>query len=179
MRDSLQKIVFVIGGCRSGKSRHALQIAQAYAGDRKIFMATCIPGDDEMKQRIARHRQERNSAWQTVEAPILLPEAITENGRTADAILVDCLTLWISNLLLKDETPENIEGQIRRLSAAIKNAACPVVLVSNEVGAGVVPDNRLARAFRDWVGLVNQTIADAAAQVFYVVAGIPLMIKPT
>ena len=141
-------------------------------------MATCIPCDDEMRQRVARHRKERSSAWQTLEAPILLPEAITENGRKADAILVDCLTLWISNLLMKDETPEKIDGQIRRLTTAIENAGCPVVLVSNEVGAGVVPDNRLARLFRDWVGSVNQTIAAMADKVIWMVAGIPLTIKP-
>jgi adenosylcobinamide kinase/adenosylcobinamide-phosphate guanylyltransferase len=176
--EKLSEIIFVIGGCRSGKSRHALETAQALAGSRKIFMATCIPCDDEMRQRVARHRQERSSAWQTVEAPILLPEAITANGRKADAILVDCLTLWISNLLMQDETPEKIDGQIRSLTAAIGNAGCPVVLVSNEVGAGVVPDNRLARLFRDWVGSVNQTIAAMADKVIWMVAGIPITIKP-
>jgi adenosylcobinamide kinase/adenosylcobinamide-phosphate guanylyltransferase len=173
----LSEVVFVIGGCRSGKSRQALEIAQAFVGNRKIFVATCIPCDDEMRQRVTRHRQERSTAWQTVEAPILLPEAIIVNSREADAILVDCLTLWISNLLMQDETAEKIDGQIRRLMAAIENATCPIVLVSNEVGAGVVPDNKLARVFRDWVGLVNQTVTATADKVIWMVAGIPLTIK--
>jgi adenosylcobinamide kinase/adenosylcobinamide-phosphate guanylyltransferase len=173
----LIEIVFVIGGCRSGKSRHALETAQRFAGDKKVFIATCIPSDDEMKQRVDNHRKERGAAWKTVETPILLPEVIAEKSRMSDAILVDCLTLWINNLLMEDETPKEIEAKIARLTAAIEKAKCPVVLVSNEVGAGIVPDNNLARMFRDLVGSVNQAVADCADKVVWMVAGIPITIK--
>ena len=173
----MSEIVFVIGGCRSGKSRHALETARRFSGDKKVFIATCIPNDDEMKQRVDNHQKERGGAWKTVETPILLPEVIAENSRMSDTILVDCLTLWINNLLMEEETPEGIELKIPRLTAAIEKAKCPVVLVSNEVGAGIVPDNNLARMFRDLVGSVNQAVADCADKVVWMVAGIPITIK--
>jgi len=173
----VKKKIFVLGGCRSGKSSFALETAQQFSGANNIFIATCIPHDDEMKQRVERHRQERSQAWETVEAPLLLPEAITENSRRADAIIVDCLTLWASNLLMESDDSEKIELQIPRLTAAIDKSHCPIVLVSNEVGQGIVPENKLARQFRDLVGYVNQAVAGCADEVVWTVAGIPVTIK--
>jgi len=173
----LKEIIFVIGGCRSGKSRHALETAEGLAEDRKIFLATCIPRDEEMQQRVRRHRAERSRSWQTIEAPVHLSRAIEENSRRAGVLLVDCLTLWISNLLMESDDGTNVLEQIQHLKSAIQSAGCPVVLVSNEVGGGIVPENRLARLFRDLVGSVNQAVAETADRVVWMVAGIPVKIK--
>ena len=173
----MKQKVFVLGGCRSGKSSYALNKAQAFPGHKRVFIATCNPQDDEMRQRIVRHQKERDQSWQTVETQLELPEAVDINSRKADVILVDCLTLWISNLLMASESPDEIERQIPRLTTAIQNARCPLVLVSNEVGQGIVPENKLARQFRDLVGFVNQAVADCVDEVVWTVAGIPVRIK--
>lgn len=173
----MKKSIFILGGCRSGKSSYALERARQMGGDRKVFIATCIPRDDEMHQRVARHREERSLRWETVEAPLLLPEAVADTSRRADTVLVDCLTLWVSNLLMDSDDPAKIEGQIPRLTDAVKKAQCPVVLVSNEVGQGIVPENKLARQFRDLVGYVNQAVAGCVDEVIWSVAGIPVKIK--
>ena len=173
----MKEVIFVIGGCRSGKSRLALETADGLAEDRKIFMATCIPRDEEMQQRVCRHQQERSPGWQTIETPVHLPLAIAENSRHAGVLLVDCLTLWISNLLMESDDSEPVQEQIQQLKKAIQTVACPVVLVSNEVGTGIVPENRLARLFRDLVGSANQAVAETADRVVWVVAGIPVRIK--
>ena len=136
----------------------------------------CVPSD-EMRKRVARHQKERSESWQTVEAPLLLPEAIDAKCRMADVILVDCLTLWISNLLMESDDLEKNERQIPRLTDAIQKAKCLVVLVSNEVGQGIVPENKLARQFRDLVGSANQAVAGCADEVVWTVAGIPVKIK--
>ena len=173
----MKETVFIIGGCRSGKSRHALSTATGFSGAKNIFIATCIPHDDELKHRVAEHRKERGRNWQTVEAPISLPEAIIEHGRDGHVLVVDCLTLWINNLIMENENAANIEKQIPNLIRAIDTATCPVVLVSNEVGTGIVPENKLARLFRDLAGAVNQAVAGCADQVVWMVAGIPVTIK--
>jgi len=173
----LKEVIFIIGGCRSGKSRHALETAEGLAEDQKIFMATCIPHDEEMQQRVRRHQAERNRSWQTIETPVHLPRAIEENSRRAGVLLVDCLTLWISNLLMESDDGTNVQEQIQGLKNAIQSAGCPVVLVSNEVGGGIVPENRLARLFRDLVGSANQAVAETANRVVWMVAGIPVRIK--
>jgi len=173
----LKEVVFVIGGCRSGKSRHALETASKVAGSRKIFIATCVPRDAEMQQRVDRHQKERGQDWQTLEAPVDLPQAVAESSRQSDVLLIDCLTLWISNLLLTIEDDEIITERIFSLAQTLGSASCPVVLVSNEVGTGIVPENQLARRFRDLVGTANQTIAEQADKVVWMVAGIPVQIK--
>jgi adenosylcobinamide kinase/adenosylcobinamide-phosphate guanylyltransferase len=173
----LKKNVFVLGGCRSGKSRYALEAAQKLSGNKKVFIATCVPHDDEMKQRVARHQKERSRDWETVEAPLLLPEAIIESSRRAHTLIVDCLTLWINNLLMEFSGTEKIDLSIMSLIAAIEKSQCPVILVSNEVGNGIVPENKLARQFRDLVGFVNQAVAGSADTVIWMVAGIPVTIK--
>lgn len=171
------KNTFVIGGCRSGKSSHALELAAGMPGKKKVFVATCVPHDEEMKQRVARHQAERSRSWRTVEVPVLLPEAIREHGPGSDLILVDCLTLWTSNLLMETEDMDRLEAHMQRLTLALEAARCPVILVSNEVGTGIVPENRLARLFRDAVGFVNQRVAACVDRVILMAAGIPMTIK--
>lgn len=182
----MARVTFVLGGCRSGKSRFALEAAASIPADQRVFIATAVPFDEEMRTRVARHQAERGDAWTTIEVPQNLPEAIREyGGRPERVVLVDCLTLWINNLLLEasesgsgsEATSALIQTRIVRLVAAIESARCPVVLVSNEVGAGIVPENRLARSFRDLVGSMNQAVAACASRVFWVVAGIPVAIK--
>ena len=173
----MKKNIFVIGGCRSGKSYQALKTAESLARDQQVFIATCIPYDDEMKLRVTRHQQERSRHWQTVEAPIHLPAAIAETGQEAGVILVDCLTLWINNLLMEKHDPEQILDQVQSLTRAVASADCPVILVSNEVGTGIVPENKLARLYRDLIGSANQAVAECADQVIWMVAGIPVTVK--
>jgi adenosylcobinamide kinase/adenosylcobinamide-phosphate guanylyltransferase len=173
----VKKKVFVLGGCRSGKSGHALETARKFSSGNKIFIATCIPYDDEMRHRVARHQQERSGLWVTMEAPIHLPEAVIEADRKADVVVVDCLTLWISNLLVENPNTDQILKQFRCLTDAVSAATNPIILVSNEVGAGIVPENKLARQFRDLVGWANQAVAECVDQVVWTVAGIPVTIK--
>jgi adenosylcobinamide kinase/adenosylcobinamide-phosphate guanylyltransferase len=172
----VKKTILVIGGCRSGKSSHALHLAEQISG-QKIFIATCVPQDKEMEQRVLNHRQQRSHVWETIEVPILIPEAIQQYGTKAHVILVDCLTIWINNLIIDDEDPKKMDSQIRKLTQSIDNSECPVILVSNEVGAGIVPENKLARLFRDIVGFANQKVAACVDQVIWMVAGIPVKIK--
>lgn len=172
----MKETTLVVGGCKSGKSRHALELAENY-GLRKIFMATCIPMDDEMKDRVKKHKAERDELWQTMDVPTDLPEAIAAHGADGHVILVDCLTLWITNLLMRPANAEPVADRVEALVTALAQAACPVVLVSNEVGAGIVPENRLARQFRDEAGLANQKVAAAVDRVVWMVAGIANVVK--
>jgi adenosylcobinamide kinase / adenosylcobinamide-phosphate guanylyltransferase len=169
--------IFVIGGCRSGKSSHALQLAERM-GRRRMFVATCIPHDEEMQARVDRHRRERSDAWNTLEIPINLAETIRSHSPGADVMLVDCLTLWLNNLLMQTQDVKQIQQYIGDLVQAVKTAPQAVVLVSNEVGAGIVPENRLARLYRDLAGWTNQAVAAACDRVIWTVAGIPVTIKP-
>jgi len=165
--------LFVLGGARSGKSRFAQARAEAMPGEL-VFIATAQAFDAEMTDRIARHRADRDARWRTVEAPIALPEAITQHSAPGRVLLVDCLTLWTSNLLLGEH---DIDAATQALERAVITAPGPVILVANEVGLGIVPDNALARRFRDHAGLLNQRIAAAAQQVVLVTAGLPLSLK--
>ena len=175
--DNNAVITLVIGGCRSGKSRYALDAANKITGDRKVFLATSVPRDPEMDKRVVTHQAERGQDWQTIEEPMMIHDAISQASR-ADVILVDCLTLWTSNLMFAYDEPE-IMNAVGLLIAALKQCSCPVFLVTNEVGYGIVPDNALARQFRDTAGLVNQKIAAMADRVILTVAGIELSIKPS
>ena len=177
MELELNEIIFFLGGCRSGKSRLALELCDSLPGDERVFLATCVPRDEEMRKRVARHQQERALSWRTVEAPTGLPAAIADHSREANVILVDCLTLWISNLLLDKGADENIMARIAELIQTLDSAECPVVLVSNEVGAGIVPEYEISRRFRDLVGSANQAVAAKADRVVLCVAGIPVDIK--
>ena len=166
-------VLFVLGGARSGKSRFAQARAEALVGDL-LFVATAQAYDDEMADRIARHRADRGPRWTTLEAPLALPEAVAAQAEPGRVVLVDCLTLWTTNLLLGDR---DIPAATHALVAALAQAAGPVILVANEVGLGIVPDNALARAFRDAAGTVNQAVAAAADEVQFVAAGLPLRLK--
>ncbi len=169
--------ILVLGGCRSGKSSHALQLAEAM-GRRRVFVATCVPHDDEMQGRVDRHRRERSDTWRTLEIPVNLAEAIHAHSPAADVMLVDCLTLWLNNLLMQTQDTVKIRRRIDELAETVKTAPHPVILVSNEVGSGIVPENRLARLYRDLAGWTNQTVAAACDRVVWTVAGIPVTIKP-
>jgi len=170
-------ITLVLGGCRSGKSRHALKRAEAYPGNRHLFIATCVPEDAEMKSRVARHQAERGAMWTALEIPVRLDRAIRDESPRADVILVDCLTLWMSNLFAETMDTDKIHTSVTNLTDALAAARCPVILVSNEVGTGIVPDTALARQYRDAVGGMNQAVAAAADRVILTVAGIPVTIK--
>ncbi|HBO84702.1 MAG TPA: bifunctional adenosylcobinamide kinase/adenosylcobinamide-phosphate guanylyltransferase [Deltaproteobacteria bacterium] len=169
-RDS--RLIFVTGGCRSGKSKYALKLAESMNG-RKLYLATGEPFDEEMAERIKKHKKERGNNWTTIEEPINVIDAVKKNKR-CDVILLDCLTLWISNLLMKDSRLKKI---IVNLISTCKHSKANIIIVSNEVGLGIVPDNELARKFRDIIGLANQRIAAASDDVYFVVSGIPLKIK--
>jgi len=166
--------LFVLGGARSGKSRYAQARAEA-AGGNPVFVATAEAFDDEMRERIARHQADRNARWTTIEAPRDLPAAIDTLSRREAVVLVDCLTLWVSNLLLAEA---DIPRASRQLCDAISCFQGQLILVANEVGLGIVPDNALARAFRDAAGQLNQSVAVAAQEVVLITAGLPLPLKP-
>ncbi|MCJ2187154.1 bifunctional adenosylcobinamide kinase/adenosylcobinamide-phosphate guanylyltransferase [Novosphingobium beihaiensis] len=165
--------LFVLGGARSGKSRHAQTRIEAQPG-RLAFIATAQAFDAEMAERIARHRADRGPRWETLEAPFDLPDAITRAACSADAVLIDCLTLWLSNLIL---TERDVAAMTGDLCAALQACPAPVALVANEVGMGIVPENALARRFRDEAGRLNQAIAALADEVVLVAAGLPLTLK--
>lgn len=167
-------VLFVLGGARSGKSRHAQARIESVPG-RLAFLATAQAFDGEMADRIARHRADRGPRWQTWEAPIDLPESIALAAVAADAVLIDCLTLWLSNVMLADG---DIPAMTGHLACAIAACPVPVALVANEVGLGIVPDNALARRFRDEAGRLNQQIAAIADEVVFMAAGLPLPLKP-
>ena len=170
-------ITLVIGGCRSGKSRYALDAANAVSGSRKIFLATSVPSDREMEKRVLAHQAQRGDDWQTVEAPVHIHEEIAAHARTADVILVDCLTLWTANMLALEMDEAAMQKCMDQTTLALSRACCPVFLVTNEVGYGIVPENSLARRFRDMAGLVNQHMAKTADEVVLTVAGIAVTIK--
>ncbi len=171
---SNRRVTLIVGGVRSGKSRYAQQLAAN--AERVTFIATAEGRDEEMAQRIARHQQERPNHWKTVEAPIQLPEAIAANND--GMILVDCLTLWASNLMEHEgQNCDRLPPHIDRLIQALRNTAATVVLVSNEVGSGVVPESEMGRSYRDVLGTINQRVAAAADEVLLLVAGCPLVIK--
>jgi len=160
----------ILGGARSGKTTHALRLAEASTGGL-VMIATAQALDDEMAERIARHQAERGRRWRTLEAPLDLVGALAE-VRPGETAVVDCLTLWVSNLMFAER---DIEGETRGLIAAL--AGRDVILVSNEVGLGIVPDNALARRFRDEAGRLNQRIAAAADRVLFIAAGLPMVLK--
>jgi len=173
MKDS----TLIIGGARSGKSRFALKMAEKRTSGEKAFVATCIPTDEEMRDRVAHHRRERGPSWKTLEVPLYIAEAVLESSRWAEMILVDCLTLWANNLLCQTQVEAEIDRYVETLAEAIATAQCPLILVTNEVGTGIVPENPAARRFRDVAGRINQQAAAACSRVFWMVAGIPVPVK--
>lgn len=164
-------LTLVLGGARSGKSAHAESLIGAGPA---VYVATGQAGDDEMAARIAHHRERRSADWTTVEEPLALVAALRQWARPGRPVLVDCLTLWASNLLLAGR---DMASETAALTAALRQAAGPVVLVANEVGQGIVPDNALARQFRDEAGRLNQAVAAIAHRVVFMVAGLPMVLK--
>jgi adenosylcobinamide kinase / adenosylcobinamide-phosphate guanylyltransferase len=170
---SVPKLTFVIGGARSGKSRYAESLIAALPPPWN-YVATAEPGDEEMTARIDTHRQRRGADWRTIEAPYDLQAALAACGD--GPVLVDCLTVWLSNLMLADM---DVEKAIEKLETALAAAAAPLVVVANEVGLGIVPSFPLGRRFRDSQGILNQRIAARADRVVLMVAGLPLAVKGT
>lgn len=166
--------LFVTGGARSGKSRYAQQRVESWPGSL-VYIATAQALDAEMTERIARHVSDRGERWHTIEAPIDLPQAIAQAARQGDAILIDCLTLWLSNLMGAGAA---LDRAFDALALATGSCTRPLALIANEVGLGIVPDNPLARRFRDEAGRLNQLIARVADEVVFVAAGLPLRLKP-
>ncbi len=177
----MARTIFVTGGARSGKSVFSEQKAEEF-GDRLGYVATAQSLDGEMADRIERHRTRRGPQWHTIEEPLLLSRSLEEADGTYEAILVDCVTLWLTNLLFAFEhdgpaVERRIRGEVEQLAQTLQRMVTPVILVSNEVGMGIVPEHHLARLFRDIAGSANQSLAAAADEVFMVISGIPLKIK--
>jgi len=164
-------IVLIGGGSRSGKTRQALEMARARGG-RLAYLATAQALDDEMRERIAAHQRDRGAGFTTIEEPIALPAAIERCAARFDAIVVDCLTLWLSNLILA-----GMEIPVTPLIAASRRSAALALLVTNEVGCGIVPENALGRRFRDEAGRLNQRVAEAAQEVYWMIFGCALRVK--
>lgn len=170
-------VIFVTGGARSGKSSFALETAMRYPNP--YFLATAEPFDGEMEARIDRHRQERGRAFTTIEEPVAVDRAIAELPEGCGVVLVDCLTVWVGNLMhhFGDEADAAIEQRVEALVALLADPPCPVVLVSNEVGMGIVPEHAMARRFRDYAGSINQRVAAVATEAWLLCSGLPLRLK--
>jgi adenosylcobinamide kinase / adenosylcobinamide-phosphate guanylyltransferase len=167
--------ILVLGGARSGKSRFAETMARE-TGLERVYLATGRAWDDEMAARIATHKADRaHDGWMTHEEPLDLRSALQTLDRPDRVILVDCLTLWVTNLMMEEGRDVDAEGA--DLAAALAGLAATVLFVSNEVGLGIVPENKMARAFRDHAGRLHQSIAAHAAEVYFVAAGLPLKMK--
>lgn len=169
----MKKILFVIGGEKSGKSSYALKEGEKILG-RKAFIATALPIDEEMEERIKRHKAERGSSWVTFEEPLKIADVVEDVGKDFDLILVDCLTIWVSNLLYYNK---NIDFESERLIKALSKKETDFIIVSNEVGLGIVPESIMGRKFRTILGTLNQVVASLADRVVFMISGIPVQIK--
>jgi adenosylcobinamide kinase/adenosylcobinamide-phosphate guanylyltransferase len=169
----MRRVTLVLGGARSGKSRHAEGLARRHNG-RLIYIATAQITDDEMGLRIERHREDRGAKWATVEAPLDLVNALHEADHASAFILIECITVWINNLIYHER---DVASEVKRLCAALTELRGRIVIVANEVGLGIVPDNALARAFRDEAGRANQALAEVADEVLFIAAGLPMTLK--
>ena len=185
------KIIFITGGARSGKSAYALSNATRISGD-KTYIATAEALDKEMRERIEKHKRQRGKEWDTFEEPLKIAKVIKEIEGKYTAIVLDCLTLWLSNILIRTQNTENrtetvemeIEGLLDSLSLFKKSPVCgggsgfcSLYIVSNEVGMGIVPENDMARKFRDTAGFLNQRVAEIAHEVYLLISGIALKVK--
>ena len=168
-----QEITFILGGARSGKSKFAEGLVLS-SGLKPIYLATGRALDDEMVERIEEHQNRRGEDWETMEEPLALVDAINHAAVPGRIILVDCLTLWVTNLMMAEA---NVSKEIDGLISALSNVNAPIVFVSNEVGQGVVPINKMAREFVDLSGLVHQRLAAIANHAYFVTAGIPQKLK--
>jgi len=171
--DSLPPVTLVLGGARSGKSAFAEKLVET-ASPERLYLATGQAWDEEMRDRIALHQQRRGQGWETLEAPVELMQALVANTVAGRPMLVDCLTLWVTNLMLGEH---DVDAAFDLLAASLSGLKGPVVFVSNEVGLGIVPENAMARVFRDHAGRLHQLIAGLADEVHFVAAGLPLKMK--
>lgn len=178
------ELILITGGARSGKSAFAEKLAGRRGGDRVLFVATAEAGDDEMKRRIEAHRRSRPASWRTLEAPLHVGQAITGAGEEARVILVDCLALLVSNAMFALEDPLDasaagaaVREEIRGLFAAGEDESADMIVVTNEVGMGLVPDNPLGRLYRDLLGMANRAVAARAHRVYLMVAGLPVDVR--
>lgn len=173
----MSKVVLVTGGARSGKSRFAERLAEGFAPLRG-YLATGEPGDAEMAKRIARHQGRRGSDWRTVEEPLQVEQAIRANDDRFSVLLLDCVTLWMSNLLFRCEGgAAEALARVESFTGSFPSLQTPLVIVTNEVGMGIVPEHPLARSFRDLAGEANEMIAAAADEVYVTISGLPLKLK--
>lgn len=172
----MSRVIFITGGARSGKSRLAEQLAEGY-GAPLAYIATCEAGDEEMRERIESHRERRGPAWRTIEEPYNLADTVRLHDGRFNGMLVDCITLWLTNLLLKYDDPRKVLDDAAAFSALFPGLKSPLFLVSSEVGMGIVPENRLARTFRDLAGEANELLAKAADEVYVMFSGLPLKLK--
>ena len=171
-----KKNIFITGGARSGKSRFAEELSRQVSGP-KAYLATAQALDEEMAERIRRHRENRSADWHTLEEPIKAAGCIQKEGDRFNLILLDCLTLWVSNLLMAGWDEARILEEGSRLLEACRQARCSLILVGNEVGMGIVPENAQARLFRDVSGFIQQKVARDADEVYFMVSGLPVKIK--
>jgi len=171
-----RKLIFVTGGCRSGKSQYALDYANRHFS-KKIYLATCEAIDDEMIQRVETHKRLRGPEWLTIEEPVEIIDRIKQYSDNAEVILLDCLTLWLSNLLLRGNNDLKMMEEIEGFLHPLRERRISVIIVSNEVGMGIVPADPLSRRFRDLSGMANQKIAEVADTVVFMVSGMPVFLK--
>lgn len=176
MSEQRNGAVFVLGGARSGKSAYAEKLARE-TGLPRHYVATAQAFDDEMRARIARHRVDRGADWVTHDCPLSLTGVLREHIRPDRVVLVDCLTLWVTNLMMEEQGDAVMDAAFDDLVSLLASPPGRVILVSNEVGLGIVPENSMARAFRDHAGRLHQKIAAVAGEVYFVAAGLPLKMK--
>lgn len=169
------KFIFILGGARSGKSSYALLLAKKY--ENVAFIATCLPLDKEMKKRIKMHREIRPKHWETFEEERNIAARLKNIGDKFECIIIDCLTLLVSNLLFRKKGARLIEKEIIEMLSVLKKIKAKTIIVSNEVGLGIVPANKLARDFRDIAGRVNQIVAKSANEAYFLISGMPVKIK--
>jgi adenosylcobinamide kinase / adenosylcobinamide-phosphate guanylyltransferase len=171
----MKQVILIVGGGRSGKSNYALELAHDYK--TKAFIATSEAFDDEMRERIARHRQERDSAYLTVEEPLDIARAVSSLPDRTEVAIIDCLTVWLGNLMHCHGQDQTAFDEVDSFLKLLNNPPCDLIVVTNEVGQGIIPENALARRFRDEAGILNQQVARLAQRVILMVCAIPVFIK--
>ena len=171
----MHEVIYVTGGARSGKSSYALRLAEPY--DRRVFLATAEAFDDEMRARIDRHRDERGGAFTTIEEPLYIERALANLPEGTGVVLLDCLTVWAGNLMHHLGDASAIQARIDALLELLASPPCDIILVSNEVGMGIVSENAMARAFRDLVGTINRLVAERATRAYLLCSGLPVILK--
>lgn len=171
----MKQIILITGSVRSGKSDFALKLAEI-SKKKVVFLATCIPQDEEMRQRVKKHKLNRPKDWKTIEESINICSVI-EKTKETKLVVIDCLTLWISNLILSGKPEKEIFKRINSFIKTLKQTRASVIIVSNEVGWGIVPENKLARMFRDIIGITHQKVSRISSDVYLIIGGLPLKIK--